>query len=364
MRRLFTFVCMLALATAARAADDPVKTKLDNAKAAFVSDIENYRKAVGSYFDAREAAARNAGDKQAVDTIKSQREAFLANGELPNDAPRNLKQKRTAARAVMEAAYQAAIKEYVRARKDDAANAVQKEMDAFLAAGNTSAPDDVRTKVEDAAKMVGKTCTVQFQVKRSLQQPGWLALFAEAQDGPPQQLTVWIKEDASARRQLDPSTYQGHEIRATGEVKIVDAMVELRPPDRSAISILDPAETPKEGAKPATGKPRRAEFKVKAKAGWQEIGSIVQGRYKFTASGQWSFDSKHFHSADGEGQGFDRGAFAIRVDDVVRYYIGSDKSVDLPAGKLFAEMKDGGFDEAKWHGDNAGEIDVVMEEVK
>ena len=364
MRLVFIFICTMALATAAQAADDAVdavKARLDKAKTAFQAEVENYRKAGEKYFDARESAARNAGDKQAVDTIKSQRQVFVATDELPNDAPKNLKQKLANARSMMEAAYQAAIKDYVRARKDDAASAIEKEMNAFTAGGDGSADPNVVTTADDAAKLVGNTCTVQFQVKRSLQRPGWLGLLAEAQDGPPQQLTVWIKEDASARRQLDPSIYQGHKIRATGNVEIHNAMVEIHPPDRSAITILDPAESPKAGG----DKPGHAEFKVLAKRGWQEVGLIERSRYKFTASGHWSFDvKKPSHSADGEGQAFDRGALVLRVDDVVRYYIGSDKTVDLPAGKLFLEMKDGGFDDPKWHGDNAGEIDVVMEQVK
>jgi hypothetical protein len=111
---------------------DPVREKLFAAKVAYDKEMAAFRKAAGEWLDRREDAARKAGDKKLVDQIKEERKAFDEGGELPKAAPTAIRQKPTAARKVLEAAYADAVKAYVKAKKDDEAAAVEKELGAFL----------------------------------------------------------------------------------------------------------------------------------------------------------------------------------------------------------------------------------------
>lgn len=110
---------------------DPVKTKLDEAKTTYKVEVDNFRKAVAAHIDQREQAARDKGDKPAVDQIKAERQAFMEKGELPKTLPVTVKQKAILAKSSMEAAYTTAIKEYTKTKKDVEASAVEKELDGF-----------------------------------------------------------------------------------------------------------------------------------------------------------------------------------------------------------------------------------------
>ena len=113
-------------------ADDAIKAKLDAAKLAYkVAGVE-HRQAVGTWFDARDDAARKAGNKKLVDLIKSERKAFEEKGDLPKGAPKNLLEQISPARTALEAAYREAVKGYTRARMDQEAEAVEKEYLQFL----------------------------------------------------------------------------------------------------------------------------------------------------------------------------------------------------------------------------------------
>ena len=130
---LASVVLLSAAVTASRSADekDPIKDKLFTAKVAYDKEMSAFRKAATEWFDKREEVARKAGDKKTVDQIKTEREAFDGEGELPKTAPPALKQQPAAARKTLEAAYTQAVKDYVKAKKDDAAAAVEKELDTF-----------------------------------------------------------------------------------------------------------------------------------------------------------------------------------------------------------------------------------------
>jgi hypothetical protein len=113
------------------AADDPIKAKLDKAKAAYKASLEQYRDAVAKYFDKQEEASRKEGNKKLLDQIKAERTAFQETGDLPRTAPGELKRKLAPARSALESADTAAVREYTKARKDDMATAVEKELEQF-----------------------------------------------------------------------------------------------------------------------------------------------------------------------------------------------------------------------------------------
>lgn len=118
-------------------AEDPIKVKLDKAKADYEVALDKFRTGVGEYFDKREGTARKSGKKKAVDEIKAERAAFQEKDELPEAAPANLKQKKVSARKSLEEAYDKAIAEYTKAKLDKEASDVEKELEAFRAAGAT-----------------------------------------------------------------------------------------------------------------------------------------------------------------------------------------------------------------------------------
>jgi hypothetical protein len=119
-----------ALPRTARA-EDPVRAKLDDAKEAYEAALEKYRATACEFFDRREKAAREKGDKKQVDQIKKERQAFEDKDELPNFAPDSIRRLFTKAKADMVAAYDAAVKDYTRDSKDSLADAVEKERDRF-----------------------------------------------------------------------------------------------------------------------------------------------------------------------------------------------------------------------------------------
>lgn len=130
---LFALGVVAILGPASRAADnDPIKEKLDKAKAAYDDTLDKLRDGLLKELDEKEEAARKKGDKKAVDVVKAEREAFDSRGDLPKVVPtanflRDCKQARTA----LELAYSAAIKDYVKAKMDDEAGAAEKDLAAF-----------------------------------------------------------------------------------------------------------------------------------------------------------------------------------------------------------------------------------------
>jgi hypothetical protein len=139
-----------------------VRTKLDKAKAAYTADVENYRATVAAWFDKREEAARKNGDKKAVDQIKAERQAFDGKGELPKHFPPAMRSQLTAARTKLEAAYKAAISEYIKGKRDEDATAVEKEL-AGLQPGSPSKAVSVEERIADRVWYTGKG---QFEFKR------------------------------------------------------------------------------------------------------------------------------------------------------------------------------------------------------
>ena len=86
---------------------------------------------MGDALDKREEAARKAGDKKALDAVKADRAAFEEVGEPPAATPAAALKQFAAARADLDKAYQEAVKGYVRAKEDGAADAAEKEREKF-----------------------------------------------------------------------------------------------------------------------------------------------------------------------------------------------------------------------------------------
>jgi hypothetical protein len=115
-------------------AADPVRVRLDNAKDTYLDEIESQRKTLIEALDRKEESARNVGNKKLVDQVKAERSAFLDEGTLPKAVRTTTYTKSTKlAKDKVEAAFVAAIKEYLMAKKDPEADAVEQEKKDFLA---------------------------------------------------------------------------------------------------------------------------------------------------------------------------------------------------------------------------------------
>jgi hypothetical protein len=128
---LFTVAVGVVAGGLTAADDDPIRQKLDAAKSAYDKEMARHHKAVVDWFEMREDAARRAGDKKALDQIKAERKVYDQQGELPASAPRQLTAQAETARKNLDAAYEQAIKDYTRAKKDTEAAEVEAEYQLF-----------------------------------------------------------------------------------------------------------------------------------------------------------------------------------------------------------------------------------------
>jgi hypothetical protein len=117
---------VLALSGAAPGEDpDPIKARLDKARAAYEDELTAAEKAAADALDRAEAAARKRGDKATLDKAKAERELFELAGVVPKSVS-GVTQKAVAARKALDATYAAAVKEYTKAGRDAEAAAAEK----------------------------------------------------------------------------------------------------------------------------------------------------------------------------------------------------------------------------------------------
>lgn len=127
----FAFIALVVALAPARADDvETVKEKLFQAKKEYDGETRKFRAAVTEALDKREEAARKAGDKKALDAIKAERDRYDKDGELPTATPAAALTQVRAARATLDKAYTAAVKDYTRLR-EDAAEAAEKGQQEF-----------------------------------------------------------------------------------------------------------------------------------------------------------------------------------------------------------------------------------------
>ena len=129
----FAFVAFVFGLCPARAEDaESVKEKLLAAKKEFDGEVQKFRTAVTDALDKRMADARKAGNRKLVDQIKADRERFEQTGEFPADCPKAALTQIGAARAKLDKAYSAAIRDLIKLRADTAAEVVEKEQQKVL----------------------------------------------------------------------------------------------------------------------------------------------------------------------------------------------------------------------------------------
>src|SRR5262245_23916687 len=81
---VIALACLSLTAVSAHCQEpDLIKEKLDRAKAEYSAEVDKARQGVLDALQKREDAARQSGDKKAVDEVKAERQAFEEKGALP-----------------------------------------------------------------------------------------------------------------------------------------------------------------------------------------------------------------------------------------------------------------------------------------
>ena len=171
---------------------DPIKDKLDKAKAVYAETLEKAKKEILDELQKKEDLARQEGDKSAVDLIKADRKAFVSSGELPKSiSPIAYNRTVVQARGSIDGEYTSAIKEYTKVKRDDDANKVEAEWKEMKKAQPASVAADKNPKlvVQDAAGFFSAGAIEKAQ-----------GLFADIKDNDNRILTfVTVKELSEAK---------------------------------------------------------------------------------------------------------------------------------------------------------------------
>ncbi|MBX9624563.1 MAG: hypothetical protein K2X82_12215 [Gemmataceae bacterium] len=131
MRTFALAVLVGSLASAAAAArdDDPIREKLDKAKADYLAAVEKVKELVEKPFADAEDKARAKADQKKLDELKEAREAFDGWHDIPDGIPfAESRAKLAQARKSVIDAHKTAIKAYQKANNRNDANTVVKEL--------------------------------------------------------------------------------------------------------------------------------------------------------------------------------------------------------------------------------------------
>ncbi len=126
--------CTALLVTSVAFADDPadpIARQLEVARNKYKKEIEQFDVSVKRLLEKKEEAARKAGNKAAIETLKAELDRFDKDRVVPMWAPMTFAKKLSIIRGELEEAHRTAIKEYTRKRADDSAKKVEVELKEF-----------------------------------------------------------------------------------------------------------------------------------------------------------------------------------------------------------------------------------------
>ncbi len=106
-------------------------TRLTKAKETYDTEIEQFKKSIVDSIEKRAEIARKKSDLKMLEKIKVERIAFDDLGELASDTPQAVLQKASLIRSRLDLAYRTAIKECTTAKKDQEAQAIDKDYQEF-----------------------------------------------------------------------------------------------------------------------------------------------------------------------------------------------------------------------------------------
>lgn len=188
----FVLLIVQMMALTSSAEDDPVGEKLTTARLAYQREIEQLRTELLESLQEKEEAARKAGNVKQVQLIKDETEAFDLSDTLPKIVPtdrytRGIKKAKTE----LKSALQTAIKEYLIAKQDDAAEALQPEVEEIQAAlaDNTKRPKPGKKKVSQAPTVVSQW--IQQVEHKGFSKRGEFKLYSNGRINDPNSRNTW-----------------------------------------------------------------------------------------------------------------------------------------------------------------------------
>lgn len=130
---LWALCCVFAVSGVGMAEDGAaIKAVLDKARTDYAAAMVKAKKDVLAALEEREAKARKDGDLRLVELVKKDREGFVSAAQSPKTISMvAYRQAETAARIRLEAAYETAIEQFVKANLDVEAAAAKKELEEF-----------------------------------------------------------------------------------------------------------------------------------------------------------------------------------------------------------------------------------------
>jgi hypothetical protein len=151
MTRLTALVVLITATVAAAlvaADDDPIKVKLEKARANYDKKVDKFRGDLLKSLQAFEKSAQKAGNKPVLDRVREERKALEANGTIPTVVPSNGYKRLLEAADDMAKAYTQAMKDYTKAGMDREAEAVERERIEFRQGLSRMAPQMAATRRE------------------------------------------------------------------------------------------------------------------------------------------------------------------------------------------------------------------------
>src|SRR5262245_58842209 len=131
MSRLVFAAGILLLTSLSVRADDATKSRLDRATQAYDATMKSIHQEIIKNLAAREETARKEGKTELVEQIKADRQALRERDELPAILSPAISKRVAAARETMATAYKAAVKEYLKDKKDAEAKSIDEALTAF-----------------------------------------------------------------------------------------------------------------------------------------------------------------------------------------------------------------------------------------
>ena len=122
----------VSTSTSLRHNDDPIKERLDEAKANYEKAITEFRDEVIEWLDDEEKKAQKRGDLGLVERVLEARKQFEEVDRLPYEATRKLKSKLDTIEADLATAYREASEEYVKVGMYDEARALDNDRKKYL----------------------------------------------------------------------------------------------------------------------------------------------------------------------------------------------------------------------------------------
>ncbi len=135
MRRIGIGILLLCVSIPslplAGAEDTAIQDALNQAKETYTTEMLKLHEAISESLERRMNVARKMGNKAIADSVALEQKKFNEQGEIPRSAPASLRRRAAVLSAGLETAYATAIRDFLKAGRDDAAAVAEKDLMEF-----------------------------------------------------------------------------------------------------------------------------------------------------------------------------------------------------------------------------------------